>query len=150
LLDNLFLNPMAPHNKASDYTNGCKNRGKGIANDIRSNYAQTGSSGSFGAPPQGFPPGAFHTSYPDSGQMSGLGPYGMAAQVGIPTTATAAIIGAALNPEFQIQQPANGGDSGATMEGGFDIFNFLMDEEGLGGTATWDALEVPTDISLWS
>jgi hypothetical protein len=153
LLDNLFLNPMAPHNKASDYTNGCKNRNKAIANEVRSNFVQNTSSASYGAPPQGFPPGVFQTSFPDglaggmAGIGAGLGPYGMAAQVSTPI-ATASLVGSMLNQDTQTQ--ATNGDAQTTMESGFDIFNFLMDEEGLGGTTNWDALEVPADMSLWS
>ncbi|WWC62772.1 uncharacterized protein I303_105369 [Kwoniella dejecticola CBS 10117] len=34
-------------------------------------------------------------------------------------------------------------------ENGFDLFSFLMDEDGLGGNG-FTALDVPTDFSLWS
>ncbi|WVQ65613.1 uncharacterized protein L199_003791 [Kwoniella botswanensis] len=43
-----------------------------------------------------------------------------------------------------------GGVGGADMDqGNFDLFNFLMDEDGLGGNG-FSGLDVPSDFSLWS
>ena len=106
LLDNLFVNPMAQHNKASDYTQG--NKGTPALPVM--------------GPPQGFPPVAF-------------------GGVGVPTTLQAYGMAAIPGSNNQPQQPE---------DGGFDMLNFLMDEDGLGGTGNWDALEVPPDFSLWS
>lgn len=153
LLDNLFLNPMAPHNKASDYTNGNKNRASKIANEVRAGYDDaTSTTNPYGAPPVGFPPGAFQSGYNNqpssSGGMNGLGAYGIAAQVVAPSGGTVPQTGPmAMGGHVQQTQQANG-DMDAN---GFDVFSFLMDEEGgLGGTGNWDALEVPADFSLWS
>lgn len=152
LLDNLFLNPMAPHNKASDYTNGNKNRVSQIANEVRAGYNHaTEGAASYAAPPQGFPPGAFQSGYSSNqfsggGGMNGLGAYGIATVGGtggssIPQTGTMASSG--------FTQPQQG--NGEMDANGFDVFSFLMDEQGgLGGTGNWDALEVPADFSLWS
>jgi hypothetical protein len=150
LLDNLFLNPMSSHNKASDYTNG--NKRSKLASELNATGATV--PGSFGgAPPQGFPPGAFHTanfgSTPTTNTniaaMNGLGAYGMATQVPGMNTAQ--------NFVEEGARPLSSGGPGTEVnaDGSFDIFNFLMDEEGgLGGTGNWDALEVPADFSLWS
>jgi hypothetical protein len=160
LLDNLFLNPMSSHIKASDYTNG-NNRAK-LASEVLSAGATV--PGSFGAPPQGYVPGSFDPgtygamaggmANGASGVTHGLGAYGMATQVMGGSTAQ----NFATNQEGGVPVSTQGmglaqGDStsGNPGDGGFDIFNFLMDEEGgLGGTSNWDALDIPADFSLWS
>ena len=153
LLDYLFLNPMAPHNKASDYTNGNKSRVSQIANEVRVGYNHASStSSSFGAPPQGFPPGAFQSGYvgihPVGSACGAHGPgaYGMAA-VGVPGGTVSPQVGTMDTSGYP--QPQQG--LGEADPNGFDVFSFLMDEEGgLAGTGNWDALEVPADFSLWS
>ncbi|OCF37183.1 fungal specific transcription factor [Kwoniella heveanensis CBS 569] len=78
LLDNLFRNPMASHNKASEYTSnkkchdkkkgaGAAAGGSGVSGSANVDYggngnygSGSGSSSSAGAP-RGYPPGAFHT-----------------------------------------------------------------------------------------
>ncbi len=150
LLDNLFLNPMAPHHKASDYTNGNKNRVCQIANEVRAGYNHANASeSSYGAPPQGFPPGAFQGGYNKSltggGGSNGLGAYGMAA-VGGAGGSTNAQSGTTDTSGFAQTQQAHG----EMDPNGFDVFSFLMDEEGGLGGNNWDALEVPADFSLWS
>jgi hypothetical protein len=99
LLDNLFVNPMMAHTKASDYTNGCKtraaNNSKSMANDVRFAYTNPGTSNSFGVP-QGTqngtssacPPLNLTLNHLAPGSTNGLGPYGMAAQVSAPSTNT--------------------------------------------------------------
>jgi hypothetical protein len=103
LLDNLFVNPMVRHNKASDYTCGSKNRQnqkQNRSNDggpVYTNPTQFNTLVS--SNPQSLPPNAFHTSAPANfGQANGqgmtfnqmttgtnngfgLGAYGVAAQV---------------------------------------------------------------------
>ena len=144
LLDNLFLNPRAAHNKISDYTDGNQSRANKLANEVRTGYAPNMTM-SFGAPPQGFPPGAFQGGYNDTPvNGSGLGAYGIAAQVGMP--GLSATQPNAMNMTFPPQQM-----NAETESNGFDVFSFLMDEEGgLNGAGTWDAMEVPPDFSLWS
>lgn len=179
LLDNLFINPMAAHNKASDYTKGNKNKSR--ASDVRAAFNSAPdptiasiTSGNFGAlgPPQGFPPGVFQSG------LSGLGAYGVAAQVNnthdVKPQLTPIFDGNGLGNTNAMygdmamtnQTPMGGSGvgngngnvnglmnpgGGGVGEGDFDIFSFLMDEEGgLGGSGNWDALEVPADFSLWS
>ena len=127
LLDNLFFNPMAAHTKASDYTVG-PNKSKRVK-EIKAEP--------FAAPPQGFPPTVFQ-SYTNP---SPLGAYGVAAQVG--STPAGDVTGGL---------PLPSGDGATGVQDGFDIFSFLMDEEGgLGGSAgAWETMEVPPDYSLWS
>ncbi|RXK40030.1 fungal specific transcription factor [Tremella mesenterica] len=135
LLDNLFRNPMAAHNKASDYTNG-RQRGRG-----QEQGTVPGSTASFGKP---------HGTTEDIG----LGPYGMAAQVslhGLPHGhghghghSTGMGMG---NGGWEGQM---GTPQGTEGEGGMDIFSFLMDEEGGLGAGNWENLEVPPDFSLWT
>ncbi|ORY30548.1 fungal-specific transcription factor domain-domain-containing protein, partial [Naematelia encephala] len=164
LLDNLFVNPMAQHNKASDYTSN-KKCGPKMANDVRESYNTSANSH---YPSSAFTNGSTAASLFASGQgdshngHGGLGPYGMAAQVSTPSSSGAAFngngngqvsVGAALTAGAG-GIGAAGGAGGQQQEGGtdgaFDIFSFLMDEEGgLGGTGSWDALEVPADFSLW-
>lgn len=143
LLDNLFINPMAAHGKASDYMDGNKNRQVKIANRIAAKLQMPESNQAWGPAPYGLPPNAFH-----SGNFNGLGPYGMAAQVGMAAGVfPSPSVSVDPNGSFSGMQQLNGEDP----NGGFDVFNFLMDEEGgLGGTGNWDALEVPADFSLWS
>jgi len=143
---------MAPHYKASDYTNGNKNRASKIANEVRSGYDNaTSSTPSYGAPPIGFPPGAFQSGFNPlpggGGGMNGLGAYGVAAQVGGNGGSTNTQPHTLDLSGCAQTQPMNG----EVDANGFDVFSFLMDEEGgLGGTGNWDALEVPADFSLWS
>jgi len=157
LLDNLFLNPMSSHNKASDYTNGKK------VTSLASEVLAAGATvpGSFGAPPQGFPPNVFHTgnygpahngiSINSSVPGGGIGAYGLATQVlgnGQTTNEVNTSMGLAPQAVGITGDAMNQNNNG---DGGFDIFSFLMDEEGgLGGSGNWDALEVPADFSLWS
>ena len=213
LLDNVFVNPMAAHNKASDYTNGIKARSK---KDVKPNPGITTGAGrvnnSMAAPsamsmyndaPQGFPPGAFGGNGSASGafnqntSLTGIHPYAIAAQVDPtrplhyldpsftlteqPTNTQEALkSGMGTNSSSSMGMTVNSGmgnnntgfgNSGAgigmsntglgqmngdptmgnTDPNNFDILNFLMDEEsGLGGTTTWDAMDVPADFSLWS
>ena len=106
LLDNLFVNPMVKHNKASDYTCGSQKRcqqkqaqnGGGqpqpkqtVAGPVYNNPTQFNSFvASTGSAPQSLPPGAFQTgsSFPtnlnqipqtSNGNGMSLGAYGMAA-----------------------------------------------------------------------
>ena len=44
----------------------------------------------------------------------------------------------------------NGGGQNEGGDGGFDLFNFLMDEEGGLGQGAWDAMEFATDFPFWS
>ena len=174
LLDNVFVNPMAAHNKASDYTNGKQARSKvsvkteqGSMSDMTTNNGLR--STTYGAPPQGFPPGAFGgnigvTGTPNNeSNMSGLNPYAMAAQVNQNNSTNSAFSLASM-----LAQNAGGVTTGTTGDlsttgpvqangvagndpANFDILNFLMAEEGgLGGSGNWDALDVPADFSLWS
>lgn len=218
LLDNLFVNPMAQHNKASDYTNGnkCKKNGKKDEQDgnnassgaygSSSNGAYGGSHGSRGdrsmGPPQGFPPNAFGgNTLPGSastagGNTIGLQAYGMAAQMGNGKSSGTIAPHGAFSPSTMglgdsstrngtpqsygydsskagqgqsdtsalddLAAAANGsmamtsdgqaaGTAGAGASGAFDMFSFLMDEEGgLAGSGNWDALDIPSDFGLWS
>lgn len=71
LLDNLFINPMATHQKASDYTNGAKNRAGGTA--LTTLYSQNGGNSN---------PGVSTASLTVPNPYgSGLGAYQLAAQV---------------------------------------------------------------------
>lgn len=97
LLDNLFVNPMVRHNKASDYTCGSKNRQPTKQTDAGPLYTNPTQFNSFvGQAPQSLPPVAFQQQHPHpqppSGSASfnigvnplpqtsaGLGAYGMAA-----------------------------------------------------------------------
>lgn len=238
LLDYLFINPMAQHNKASDYTNGkkcAKGKGTGKPNGISISELGGNSHGGLngsgdGGPTIGFPPGAFQSTFTSPGN-NGIGPYGLAAvglshlngngQIsgggfsgGIDNLSNTPIetngnghghastsngtdmeglsgsgsglggmnphglsglysqvpeggLGGGVGGSGNTPSASGGGTSGgshlasgggsqsaATAAGGdpnFDIFSFLMDEEGgIGGTGTWDALDVPPDFSLWS
>lgn len=192
LLDNLFVNPMMAHTKASDYTNGCKTRAnqqhKSVANDVRFAYTNPGSSNSYGIP-QSAQPGTGETSscppvpqalgqLSTSGANNGLGPYGMAAQVrGSSGTGTQtsdldqslAMFGTLTGGNGTGHNAASGGlefgtiadgvnnsfigedTQGGTAAGNFDIFSFLMDEDGAwGGNQNWDNVEMPADYPLWS
>lgn len=178
LLDNLFVNPMVRHNKASDYTCGSQKRcqqkqaqkgqqqhpkqtdaGPMYTNPTQFNSLVASTTSSI---PQSLPPGAFQTgsSFPatlnqlpqvSTSNSTGLGAYGMAA-VGTNQ----------IDPNnlFVMQNPggastsSNGGVVGTTNTTGeegaqFDVFSFLMDDDaGLGNG--WDSLEVPSDFSLWT
>lgn len=162
LLEHLFLNPLTSHHKASGYTNGAK------ASAVR--QAATNPPAQPTKAPSSLPPSAFHS----------FGPYGIAAQVA-PNNATVA--GAwlgteagqaasstvqpgapsgnpnAVNPELALNGIINGNnESNGTQQqqqdnNSFDIFSFLMDEEGALnsiGTGSWNALDVPADFPLWS
>ncbi|WOO76832.1 Positive regulator of purine utilization [Vanrija pseudolonga] len=180
LLDNLFLNPMSSHNKASEYTNGPKSKNcKKVCgeNGLKNGEPSAASPGM----PQSLPPAAFHS----------FGPYGIAAQVasgaaassnngpswpGGQTTAQAVALGATATSSNALNEltingilgnatpTANGGGAatpgvatnGVAADGAvvdpattFDIFSFLMDEEG-GLGQSWNALDVPADYPLWS
>lgn len=75
LLDNLFVNPMATHQKASDYTNGAKTRA--VSAEVRSSMATLYN--------QHANPGVNTANLINSGPSSGFGngirPYSLAAQV---------------------------------------------------------------------
>jgi hypothetical protein len=172
LLDNLFVNPMVSHNKASEYTCGSKSRlqaqsqrqanGQGQAQGAGLMYTNpTQFNTLVSSTPQSLPPGAFQlpsqsqSSFPGQGTSSrpaqtntSLGAYGMAA-VGSQSTQNQQ-----LDPSNLYQHQTPGGSAvplpGNTGdEAGFDVFSFLMDEEaGLGNG--WDSLEVPSDFSLWT
>lgn len=157
LLDNLFINPMSSHNKASDYTNGnkarCQNKSTG---DGKTNSTGTTSSSTLATTsiptPQGFPPSAFggqgiSANNIDPGLM-GIQAYGMAAQMGQNGTANPTSADAKFPTAVNTNQTMGVG-AGPT-DTGFDLLSFLMDEEGGLGTGTWDSLDVPADYSLWS
>lgn len=162
LLDNLFVNPMSSHKKASEYTNGNKNRcaGKNAEGQQRSGDGGAISgmtiSAALANTPQGFPPSAFGGTgvTPASGDQSlmGLQAYGLAAQVGGTGTNSLALSGDGT--KLVTGNPANAnqtmGVGAAPGDTGFDLLSFLMDEEGGLGTGTWDSLDVPADYSLWS
>jgi len=161
LLDNLFVNPMSSHKKASEYTNGNKNRcaGKGADGQVRGGDggAITGATIAAAlATPQGFPPSAFGGTgvTPASGDQSlmGLQAYGLAAQVGGSGTNSLALSGDGAKLVTGNSANANQtmGVGAAPGDTGFDLLSFLMDEEGGLGTGTWDSLDVPADFSLWS
>ncbi|WWD18636.1 hypothetical protein CI109_103089 [Kwoniella shandongensis] len=207
LLDNLFRNPMASHDKASEYTS---NKGpKARKGAVKEEHGI-----GFTPAPQGFPPGVFHTpSGVSSSHAHGfgggsqaannsafgdpntlLGTFGIVAQMGMGTSPSAN--GNGNGPIFNsdhtsssvtdptttstghgdehagpgggegmgsgVHSMLNGGgatptaisNNGASGEGegmgmGFDIFSFLMDEEGGLGGGNY-ALDVPADFSLWS
>lgn len=82
----------------------------------------------------------------NGGINGGLGPYGMAAQVGGTGGSAPAQSGTLESVGFQEAHQANT----EVDANGFDVFSFLMDDEGGLGTGNWDALEVPADFSLWS
>jgi hypothetical protein len=162
LLDNLFVNPMSSHKKASEYTNGNKNRfaGKGAEGQQRSGEGSVISGSTISAAlantPQGFPPSAFGGTGvpPASGDQSmiGLQAYGLAAQVGAAASNSLALVNDGA--KFVTGDPANAnqtmGVGAAPADTGFDLLSFLMDEEGGLGTSTWDSLDVPADFSFWS
>jgi hypothetical protein len=149
LLDNLFINPMSSHNKASDYTNGNKARCQSKMTDTRSGISGVASRSALTSTllgtPQGFPPSAFGgVPVPDGDfGLMGIQAYGMAAQMGQNGTANGQ---PKDGPSIASQTMGDGAMSG---EAGFDLLSFLMDEEG-GLGPTWDALDVPADYSLWS
>ncbi|WVR06484.1 hypothetical protein IAU60_003515 [Kwoniella sp. DSM 27419] len=204
LLDNLFRNPMASHNKASEYTSNQKCQKKKVNVDY-------GGNGNYSpAPPRGYPPGAFHTAgnddarrRHDNGHREGHArdedgererdrererererEYTAVPSGGPGLYHSASVLGSSAASPFSLFQQGNptsfdqpaqqqplpqvqasgggegegegGGDrvlpmlNGAGAEGdpnGFDLFSFLMDEEGLGGTYPTD---LPTDFTLWS
>ncbi|KAK8858741.1 hypothetical protein IAR55_002970 [Kwoniella newhampshirensis] len=209
LLDNLFRNPMASHNKASEYTSN-----KGPKAKKEPTNGENGV-GSFEPAPQGFPPGVFHTpSSTSTGHSHGhgfggghgsssfgftdpntlMGTFGIATQMGMAASTSPGATGGGNPPVFNgdsshsmfnatttstTNGDSHGGPGGGTGMGGgvhsmlndlgastampgsaangegegngngFDIFSFLMDEEGgLGGSNY--ALDVPADFSLWS
>ncbi|WVQ73386.1 hypothetical protein IAR50_002957 [Cryptococcus sp. DSM 104548] len=183
LLDNLFRNPMASHNKASDYTSN-KQCGK---------RAHAGVDG-YSHAPGSMPPRAFHsaenghyapyTPAPTNDPNTLMGTFGMAAHIAMSPVATspafppsdgpsldtlastaaaaAASSGASGSTEDRISalvhsRSANASASGGTGNGNgtgfgendsvFDVFSFLMDEEG--GLGSNGYSEVPADFSLW-
>jgi len=162
LLDNLFVNPMVSHNKASDYTCGNKNRlnaAQAAQSERQEGYANpTQFHNIVSSTPQSLPPRAFQlpqqtqSSYgningrPLPQTSTGMGAYGMAAvgqgqsqQVDLTSLYSQQTPGGSAAP-----LPTASGE-----EGGFDMFSFLMDDEaGLGNN--WDSLEVPSDFSLWT
>ncbi|WRT67942.1 uncharacterized protein IL334_004916 [Kwoniella shivajii] len=212
LLDNLFRNPMASHNKASEYTSNqkCRNKKK-KAQDQQvnvdyggiGNYRQSSGSNSNHNNNKGYPPGAFHTQSNSKADEvrrvyggnrtdsdvegytteSLLGPYTLA--MGLGSTQSAGFNNGNIDNTNQAQnhnqnQNQNGGNdhqqptftnsqqpssstissssrelpmlngsNGVEDQNGFDLFSFLMDEEGLGGNG-FTALDVPADFSLWS
>ncbi|ORX37235.1 fungal-specific transcription factor domain-domain-containing protein [Kockovaella imperatae] len=80
LLDNVFINPMAAHNKASDYTNGkarCKKmkEQKRLAEEALHHESSKYnlSAPNFENPPQGFPPGAFGGNIDASAASAAVG-----------------------------------------------------------------------------
>lgn len=158
LLDNLFINPMSSHNKASDYTNGnkarCQNKSAtDTKNNISGSSTAAALSSTLTATPQGFPPSAFGgAGLPlnniDPGLM-GIQAYGMAAQMGQNAGVSAMNTNNKFQPSTDIVANQTMGIGAAPTDTGFDLLSFLMDEEGGLGT-TWDALDVPADYSLWS
>lgn len=153
LLDNLFLNPMSSHNKASDYTNG--NKRATLASEVLAAGATV--PGSFGAPPQVFQQGAFQNPNYSAAQHgttnTNIGPYALATQVPGMSNGQNFTVPQEGMGQVQVGNGQNAGVDGGVAhgDGGFDIFNFLMDEEGgLGGSGNWDALEMPADFSMWS
>ena len=94
------------------------------------------------------------------GGLTGLHPYGIAAQVNQDTSFT--LPDTTLTDNFKPSNLGTGfttngvpredmGPPSMAADNNFDILNFLMDEEsGLGGTNTWDATDIPADFSLWS
>ncbi|BEJ12191.1 hypothetical protein CspHIS471_0206510 [Cutaneotrichosporon sp. HIS471] len=182
LLEHLFLNPLTSHHKASGYTNGAKAaaaaaqvRKSCTKVSVRNDAAAT--TRTQGSIPASLPPSAFHSfgPYGIAAQVSGgnQGTPSLASVAGAwlgsssGQAATSAVVpGApsgvpnAINAELALSG-MTGGDTngtGATDATGvdpaasFDIFSFLMDEEGgLNGLNTgWNALDVPADFPLWS
>ncbi|ODN93409.1 fungal specific transcription factor [Cryptococcus wingfieldii CBS 7118] len=182
LLDNLFRNPMASHNKASDYTSN-KQCGK---------RAHVGVDG-YSHAPGGMPPRAFHsaenghhapyTPTSTNGVSSSIGDpntlmgtFGMAAHINMSPVATSPVFPASDGPSLNTLantaaaaaasagsqstderisaiihgRPNNGTGNGTAFgenDGAFDVFSFLMDEEG--GLGSNGYSEVPADFSLW-
>ena len=174
LLDNLFINPMSSHKKASEYTNGNKSRcAQKSATEHRHGASSAGPatlsaslSGHSWERERGFPPSAFGgTGTTSNGaeadpSLSGVQAYGMAAQVGAAADGGSGAAYPSLADNIKANMSAAGANSGTanqTMgvgagpaDTGFDLLSFLMDEEGGLGTGTWDSLDVPADYSLWS
>lgn len=169
LLDNLFRNPMASHNKASDYTS---NKLCGKRKAEAEGYNQS--------TPLSMPSRAFHSAgeYPASQSSSGhgngtisdpstmMGTFGMAAHLNLhpgsnlplfppssgPNLSTLANTAAAAAAAGSFA-PAGEASNGAMLnvdneQNGFDIFSFLMDDEGGLGMNGF-SLDVPADFSLW-
>lgn len=168
LLDNLFRNPMASHNKASDYTSNklCGKR-----------KAEAG--GYHHSTPSSMPSRAFHLAgeYPASQSVSGhgngptadpstvMGTFGMAAHLNLHPESNLSVFPPSSGPNLSTLAntaaaaaagsfaPAGEGSNGAMLnvdneQNGFDIFSFLMDDEGGLGTNGF-SLDVPADFSLW-
>lgn len=153
LLEHLFLNPLTSHIKASGYTNGAK--AAALRQAAGGNPAPAAPSNT-NKTPSSLPPSAFHS----------FGPYGIAAQVSggnpapgawqgnpAPTaTQPGAPITGAVGPELALNGIISSAESGTVDANSFDMFSFLMDEEGglnsIG--AGWNALDVPADFPLWS
>lgn len=159
LLDNLFINPMSSHKKASEYTNGNKSRcAQKTSTEHRSGEPNATPSArtlsaALGSGSQGFPPSAFggtgtSKNGNDSG-LSGVQAYGMAAQVAQENGSNTLADSIKANVNSASANQTMGLGAGPT-DTGFDLLSFLMDEEGGLGTGTWDSLDVPADYSLWS
>ena len=164
LLDNLFLNPMAAHPKASTYTDS-KNRPGFRLGPSDLGGTVSGAAASFGVK------GHSMGQNKNNNSNSGLGAYGMAAQVDHN-------LGLSLGPQFPHlggnANMHNGGGQNVydpqlahlgtgNMTGGAapaaeptdlgmagDLFSFLMDEDGGFGSSNWDSLEIPADFSTIS
>ncbi|KAK4685133.1 hypothetical protein P7C73_g5030, partial [Tremellales sp. Uapishka_1] len=134
LLDNLFFNPMSSHKKASEYTTS-KPNGGAQPGTCQSKKEHVPSMNAI----NGFP----STSSQIRNSFEGGG--------GGHQEGTLSGLALASNPAAE-SDGANGANGVGGHEDGFDIFNFLMDEEGgLGATTgAWDTMEVPPDFSIWT
>ncbi|OWZ73938.1 hypothetical protein AYX14_00664 [Cryptococcus neoformans] len=168
LLDNLFRNPMASHNKASDYTS---NKLCGKRKAEAEGYNQS--------TPLSMPSRAFHSAgeYPASQSSSGhgngtisdpstmMGTFGMAAHLNLHPGSNLPVFPPSSGPNLSTLAntaaaaaagsfaPAGEASNGAMLnvdneQNGFDIFSFLMDDEGGLGMNGF-SLDVPADFSLW-
>jgi hypothetical protein len=179
LLDNLFLNPVSSHHKLSEYTNGKNSKLKGGLESATFNRtpapqplpaslppAAFHSFGPYGIAAQVASGAADNSHHPSLASVAGawLGTEAGAAAASTAITGAPSGNGDAIMAELQLNgivaPPANGvngtttnGDDAAAATANFDIFSFLMDEEGglsqIGNT-NWNALDVPADFPLWS
>ncbi|KLT45067.1 hypothetical protein CC85DRAFT_299937 [Cutaneotrichosporon oleaginosum] len=182
LLEHLFLNPLTSHHKASGYTNGAKAAAAAAQvrkNCTKPNAAPAAPAKAEGNIPSSLPPSAFHSfgPYGMAAQVSGgnqntpslasvagawLGTNaGQAATStvvpgapsGVPNAINAELALSGMGGETNGTPAADASGGGVDPSASFDIFSFLMDEEGglnSINTGSWNALDVPADFPLWS
>lgn len=178
LLDNLFLNPMAVHAKASEYTDGKNRPGFNLPSGAGASVQATvsGSAAAFGNSNQeanGKAPSAPLEVYGLSGPADGSGSNGQTQRKDVGEMYDPAL--ASMGPENPLgrgmngnaehshahdfslgnAEIANGGPGDGLMGngggGGMDLFSFLMDDDsGFGAGGNWENLEIPADFSTIS